>query len=257
MDKTFKKLSSADSWVILDGLSEIDQVLKKGVDPENLPLMFDAVTSLFYIDPFDRPDLLAAIDKALQTVAKMGPAAIPLILSSISDADIKAELNFARSCGLMDENAIEPLKDAFNSAKGSDALAFALYAFGKIKSPKIVSVLPLVLDAVNSPKKKMEDTAVRALGKICESINPDDLDNDTKELIVLALVNKVTHSNDVIRSKAIRSLGKLIRYGFADDIQKNRIMSEVRSILGLDEDRNLDQAYLVRREAQEILETSQ
>lgn len=216
--------------------------------------MFDAVTSLFYIDPFDRPDLRVAIEKAMNTVSKMGPDIIPLILEKIKDSDIKAELNFARSCGLMDESAIDPLISAFSDNNESEVLAFVLYAFGKIKSPKIVKALPIVLQEVNSPKKKMEDTAVRALGKICESINPDDLDGETQDAIFDSLISKLSHANEVIRSKAIRSLGKLIKFGFVNVIQKKQIISTIENVLGLDEERQLDPSYLVRREAQEILE---
>lgn len=256
MDMSFKKLSSANSSIIMEGLDEIETVVIQGSSSEDFPIMFDAVTSLFYIDPFDRPDLRTAIEKAVKTVAKMGAAAIPLVLEKIVDSDIKAELNFARACGLMDETAIEPLIKVVASKGGSAEMAFALYALGKIKSSKIVKALPLVLEKVNSPQKECEDTAVRALGKICESINPNDVDSNMRESIFDALISKLSHGNDVIRSKAFRSLGKLIRYGFVNDIQKNEIVSKVKQVMGLDEDRNLDPAYLVRREAQEILDAA-
>ena len=70
----------------------------------------------------------------------------------------------------------------------------------------------------------------------------------------IALVSKLSHGNDVIRSKAIRNLGKLIQYGFTNDIQTNKIMGKVKQVMGLDEDRKVDPAYLVRREAQEVLD---
>ena len=58
----------------------------------------------------------------------------------------------------------------------------------------------------------------------------------------------------MIRSKAIRNLGKLIQYGFTNDIQTKKIMGKVKQVMGLDEDRQVDPAYLVRREAQEVLD---
>jgi hypothetical protein len=69
-----------------------------------------------------------------------------------------------------------------------------------------------------------------------------------------ALVSKLSHGNDVIRSKAIRNLGKLIQYGFTNDMQTKEIMGKVKHVMGLDEDRQVDPAYLVRREAQEVLD---
>ncbi|MBC8346095.1 MAG: HEAT repeat domain-containing protein [Candidatus Marinimicrobia bacterium] len=256
MDNSFKKLSSANSSIIMEGLDEIGKEVSNGVPEENLPIMFDAVTSLFYIDAFDRPDLSTAIKKAMETVAKMGAAAIPLVLEKVIDSDIKAELNFGRACGLMDESAIQPLMDVLSSKDSSDKIAFALYALGKIQSPKIVAVLPLILEKVNSPQKECEDTAVRALGKICENMNPHDVNADFRESMFKALVSKLSHGNDVIRSKAIRNLGKLIRYGFANEIQKTEILSKVKRVMGLDENRQVDPAYLVRREAQEVLDAA-
>lgn len=256
MDKSFKKLSSANSSIIMEGLEEIEAAVTRGTSNDNLPIMFDAVTSLFYIDAFDRPDLRTAIEKALDTVAKMGAAAIPLVFEKVTDSDIKAELNFGRACGLMNEEAIAPLLKILSSKGGSPEIAFALYALGKIKSPKIVAALQPVLEKVNSPQKECEDTAVRALGKICENMNPEDVSLELREAMFNALVSKLSHGNDVIRSKAIRNLGKLIRYGFANEIQKNEIMAKIKRVMGLDEDRKLDPAYLVRREAQEILDAA-
>lgn len=254
MDNSFKKLSSANASVIMEGLDEIGKEVSNGISGNNLPIMFDAVTSLFYIDAFDRPDLNTVIEKAMETVAKMGAPAIPLVLEKVIDSDIKAELNFGRACGLMDENAIQPLMDVLSSNDSSDKIAFALYALGKIQSPKIVAVLPLILEKVNSPQKECEDTAVRALGKICENMDPRDVSAEFRESMFNALVSKLSHGNDVIRSKAIRNLGKLIRYGFTNDIQTKEIMGKVKQVMGLDEDRQVDPAYLVRREAQEVLE---
>ncbi|MDP6339630.1 MAG: hypothetical protein QF842_04775 [Candidatus Marinimicrobia bacterium] len=256
MDNSFKKLSSANSSIIIEGLDEIESFVTNGTKAEDLPIMFDAITSLFYIDPFDRPDLRTAIEKAVKTVARMGAAAIPLVMEKIADPDIKAELNFARACGLMDESAIAPLLNVIQSRSGTPEMAFALYALGKIQSPKVVAALPLVLEKVNSPQKECEDTAVRALGKLCENMNPEDVSIELREAMFYALVSKLSHGKDVIRSKAIRNLGKLIRYGFASDVQKNEILSKVRQVMGLDEDRKLDPTFLVRREAQEVLDAA-
>ncbi len=99
MDNSFKKLSSANASVIMEGLDEIGKEVSNGISGNNLPIMFDAVTSLFYIDAFDRPDLNTVIEKAIETVAKMGALAIPLVLEKVIDSDIKAELNFGRACG--------------------------------------------------------------------------------------------------------------------------------------------------------------
>ena len=255
MDKTFKKLSSANPKVILEGIKEIDSQIQTGVDPEDIPIVFDALTSLFYVDTFDRPELIAEVGFAQKTTARLGNVVIPLIIEKIHDTDIKAELLFAQTCGLMGEDAIEPLLKVFDQKHDSIDTAFALYAFGKIKSPEIQKALPTILKAIESPKKETEDTAVRALGKICESMDQNSLDENMKEKIASTLMSKCSHSNDVIRAKAIRGLGKFVRYGFSIDIQENEIRTYAENILGINEEDERDPAYLVRREAQEILDT--
>lgn len=255
MEYSLKKLSSADSNVLIEGVREITGALQGGLDPENVPIVFDALTSLFYIDTFDRKELTEAVELAQKTTASLGPGIIPLIIEKIHDTDIRSELLFAQTCGLMGPIAIKPLLEVFTEKHDSVDTAFALYAFGKIKSPEIRLALPVILDAIKSPKKETEDTAVRALGKICESMNPNDLTEDEKEKIFETFIRKCQHSNHVIRSKAIRGLGKFIKYRFSDDVQRNEIRTVVQNVLGLMEERERDQAYLVRREAQEILDT--
>jgi len=53
MDNSFKKLSSANASVIMEGLDEIGKEVSNGISGKNLPIMVDAVTSLFYIDAFE------------------------------------------------------------------------------------------------------------------------------------------------------------------------------------------------------------
>ncbi len=254
MSENYKALSSANPDEILAGIDEIWQELKGDPVPDRLELMFDALCSLFYIDVFDRPELAEVLNSAQRTVAAMGKAAIPLILERLPNADIRAELVFAQTCGLMGEDVIDDLLEYYDEKTDSTSRAFILYAFGKIKSPRIVTTLPLVLQAIKSPTRKLEDTAVRALGKICECINPNDVKLTVREEMFNLLINKIPHPNDVIRSKAVRSLGKMVRYGFTNAQQNNRVRAEINAILGLDDDHYLDPAYLVRREAQEILQ---
>ncbi len=253
MESYFKKLSSADPATISTGIKELAVELKAKPDEEKLSLMFDALSSMFYIDTFDRPDLRAVREEAQQVVAAMGPKAIPLILERLEHTDLKAELVFAQTCGLMGAEAIDTLIESYDRHREAIFRAFILYAFGKVQSPEIVKALPIVLQAVKSPSRELEDTAVRAMGKICESIQPDDVTDEEREEIFYALTKKLTHPNDVIRSKAVRSLGKLVRFGFTDQLQIDFLQGKMSDILGLEENSTWDYAYLVRREAQEVI----
>lgn len=253
MSDDYKQLSSADPQEILSGIASIQQELATGPEDERITLIFDALTSLYYIDTFDKPELREALDSIQQVVASIGSPAIPLILKRLEDVDIRAELLFAQTCGLMDEKVIDDLLKYYDENTDPTSRSFILYAFGKIKSPRIVAALPLVINAIKSPTRKLEDTAVRALGKICECINPEDVKPATRDEMFSLLVNKITHPNDVIRAKAVRGLGKMMRFGFTSAQQKNRLATEIKAILGLDDDLSWDPAYLVRREAQEVL----
>jgi len=255
MEKILKKLSSANSNIIMEGIQEITEFVKTGIDSDDISIVFDALTSLYYMDTFGRKELTAAVELAQKTTASLGPVIIPLIIEKIHDTDIRSELLFAQTCGLMGPSAINPLLEIFSDKHSSVDTAFALYAFGKIKSPEIQTALPIILEEIKSPKKETEDTAVRALGKICESMDPAKLSEDEKEKIFNTFLRKSQHSNQVIRSKVIRGFGKFIRYHFSDDIQKNEIRNIVQNVLGLGDEGDRDPSYLVRREAQEVLDT--
>lgn len=251
-----KKLSSVDPAVIAEGIQEIDATIDT-LTEKDIPLIIDALTSLFYIDTFDRPDLRKVVESAQQTVAKIGPRALKYLLEKVRYTDIKAELALARTCGLIGKSAIAPLIEILRTSSDTTDVAFILYALGKIKTPEIIEALPDILYCVKSPVQETEDTAVRALGKICESINPADLNDDQKQEIINLLMDRSRHDNEVIRAKAVRGLGKLIQYGFVTDAEKEVIITRVRATLGLVRKSDWDTAYLVRRESQQILDQTQ
>jgi hypothetical protein len=56
-----------------------------------------------------------------------------------------------------------------------------------------------------------------------------------------------------VRAKAVRSLGKLARYGHLNGRERWELAAILRRILGKDERFEWDRAYVVRKEAQEAL----
>ena len=256
MGDSFRKLYSVDPATIVEGIVEIKNQLPS-ISEEEIPAIVDALSSLFYIDPFDNPEMRKIIDDVQQLIADIGPGAIPTILEKIHNTDIKAELAFARTCGLMGKKAIDPLLEVVKEKSDTVDMSFALYAFGKIKSPKIVKTLPHVLKAVKSPMKESEDTAVRALGKIFENIKPADVSDEEIQDVLDVFLAKSYHSNEVIRSKAIHGFNKMLQFGFIKKDDKPVILNRVKTILGLDDDGEWDTSYLVRREAQQVLEQHQ
>ena len=57
-----------------------------------------------------------------------------------------------------------------------------------------------------------------------------------------------------VRSKAIRSYGKLARYGHLTKEEEQACKTTCELLLGVDEQYDWDRAYIVRKEAQEALD---
>ncbi len=253
MEDSFRKLFAADTATIIEGVNEIKTYLQT-ISDDDIPAIVDALSSVFYVDPFDNPDMAQVIQDVQNIIAGIGPIAIPTILEKVHNTDIKAELAFARTCSLMGENAIEPLLNVVKDKSDTIDTSFALYALGKINSPNVVQALPHVVKAVKSPLKESEDTAVRALGKLFENIQPGDVVEEMREEIMNIFLAKTKHSNEVIRSKAVRGLSKMLHFGFIKNEDKPIIINCVKGILGLTDPQDWDSSYLVRREAQQVLD---
>ena len=130
---------------------------------------------------------------------------------------------------------------------------FLLFALGKIKSPEIVQAANLALEAARSPDLELRDTATRAIGKFVESIPPSDLTKELRVAFIESLRTNLANANAGIRAKAIRSFGKLAKYGHLDATERNKLKTLCQLILGTDENFEWDRAYVVRKEAEEAL----
>ena len=89
-----------------------------------------------------------------------------------------------------------------------------LYALGKIKSPRIVEALPTALEAAGAPDQELRDSATRALGKFAESIPAGRIGRGGAHDVGRAsCAANLSDGSPAIRAKAVRSLGKLARFG--------------------------------------------
>lgn len=216
--------------------------------------MFELVLPLFYIDPLDHPEHLAAIEQAIGIVADMGEAIIPALIQNIEGGDVKAQLVIAQTLGRMGGQAIEPLIAQYQSGCGDPSCrAFLLYALGKVKSPEIVKAGPLAVEAAASFDLELRDTATRALGKFVESVPPGRLPAEMRVAILAQLQARLADDSPGIRSKAVRSLGKLAKYGHLTPQERGELKVKLQRILGEDEHYEWDRAYVVRKEAKEAL----
>jgi HEAT repeat protein len=215
--------------------------------------LFEMVTTLFYIDALDHPDLMPVVDEAVNLTASFGPWVIPILIDSLDAGDIKAQWAVAHVLGRIGESAIEPMLKAYSAAGDPTLRAFILYALGKIKHPQIVKAIPAALEAARSPDLELRDTAVRALGKFVTSVAPAQLPPLLKQQCMECLHSVLPDGNASVRAKAFRSLGKMAKSGHLTDVERNKLREACHLVLGTDEKGEWDRAYIVRKEAEEAL----
>ncbi len=246
-------LASSKLEELRQGLELVRREISKVGSTEAKPLL-EMVSTIFYIDPLDQPDMVPILDEAVSLVVGFGEWIIPILLKELDTADLKAQLAISHALGRIGADAIEPLMTEYQESSDPKCRVFILYAMGKIKSPKIVQVAQLALEAARSPDLELQDTAIRAIGKFVESIPPPDLSDDLKAAFIDTLRNNLADPMPKIRAKAIRSFGKLAKYGHLNSTERDNLKALCQLLLGVDENFDWDRAYIVRREAQEALE---
>jgi len=248
-----KHLAGSDPDEIRHGLTLAAKAID-GASVEETRTILEMVSSLFYIDPLDRPELVPLLEEAIDLVASSGGTVVPFLVEELGGADVKAQMAVAHVFGRMGSDAIDPLLAEFDSTEDTVRRSFILYALGKIKSPEIVRAVPILIESCGDSDPDLRDTATRAIGKTVESIPggamPDDLRAGTQEILRKNLADR----NPAIRAKAVRSLGKLAFFGHLSGEDRRKLRKTLILILGKDENFEWDRAYLVRREAEEALD---
>lgn len=258
VDEIKKLLASDQAQDIHQGLEMIrDEMDDVGdVGDEDLQDMVEMVLPLFYIDLLDHPELVPVVDEAISLVADSGQRVISLLIESLDAGDLKAQLAIGQALGRVGVNAIDPLIEAYRSTSEPERRIFILYALGKIESPQIKKALDVALSASHAENPELRDTAIRVIGKFAESIPSDQLSAADKEDILTTITDNLSDERAGVRSKAVRSYGKLAKYGHLNAEEREELTSLCHSILGSDEF-NWDRAYIVRKEAREILNFSE
>ena len=245
-------LASKNPEEILKGLRLIAIEIAKIGSREAKPL-FEMVSSLFYIDVLERPELVPVIDEAVRLAATFGGWVIPILIDHLDAGDIKAQWAAANVLGRIGADAIDPVSKAYASTDNPRLRAFILYAFGKIKSPAILKVAPAVIAATQSSDLEVRDTATRTLGKLAECIPASALCGELKQQFIKCLRDNLSDPNASVRAKAIRSLGKLAKYGHMTELEQKNLKPVCSRILGADGNNDWDRAFIVRKEAGEAL----
>jgi len=234
------------------GLELVKQEISR-VGSEDAGALFERVSTLFYIDPLDRPDLAPLLNEAVALVVGFGKWVIPALLHDLDDSDLKAHIVIANVLGRLGADAVAPLMAQYQSAPDSARCQFVLYALGKIKSPKVVQAAALAIEAAEGEDRELRDTATRAIGKFVESIPAAGLPENIGRRFVDVLQKNLGDRSPAIRAKAVRSLGKLAKYGHLTTDERQILRRTFEHLLGKDERFEWDRAYLVRKEAAEAM----
>jgi len=247
----FSKLADPDEEIVLQGIKEIERYLPE-LTGKKFKEALSSLSSLFYIDTIERPDLQKVIERAFETFKKFKARTIPFLLSLTRESDFKFQLNLAAALGKIGKPAIKLVLSRLNRSTDPNEKSFLLYSVGKIKDPAVIQSIPALLKGLKDEDQEVRDSAARTLGKMFEVVPPSKVSFKNRNLIFESLLKRISDESSGVRSKAVRSLGKMVKLGFMDDEQQKRLSKVAQRLLGQDESYNWDIAYIVRREAQEI-----
>jgi HEAT repeat protein len=245
-------LASSNPEKIHQGLELVRKEIARIGSKRARPL-FEMVAFLFNFDILDRPDLAPILNEAVSLVVGFGDWVIPELLRKLDAGDLKVQLTIGHALGRIGADAIQPLIAEYESTPDPARRVFVLYALGKIKSPLVMDAVPLALEAVVSPDLELRDTATRALGKFAESIPSLQVSDALRQEFIEKLQRNLADPSAGIRAKAIRSLGKLAKYGHLTLPEREALKEICQRLLGTDERFEWDHAYIVRREADETI----
>ena len=247
-------LSSANLEDMSVGLEKVRARVPRASDEEKHRYV-EIISTLFYIDTLDHPEYLPLVEDAISLVASIGKPAIPALIQQLEGGDVKSQMAIGQALGRMGAEAIPALlEDYHRTCPEPGCRAFVLYALGKVKSPKIIDAVPTALEAAAAADQELRDSATRALGKFAESIPAGSLSPETADANFQRLHANLSDGSPAIRAKAVRSLGKLTRYGHLSDELRNQLAMILKRTLGEDEHFEWDRAYVVRKEALEAMQ---
>ncbi len=251
MINALKLISSEKPGRIEQGLSWFSEHLPE-LEGEDYRQALQAVASVFTYDVYEMPQYQGVVNEAVNLLSAQGQLCIPYLLEMLHDSDFKVEFNLAVVLGRIGQTAVDPLMEAYQTSRHPAEKAFILYALGKIDHPSITKSIPLMVGALNDDDREVRDSAARALGKISDKIPPDDLGAKMRDEIFQKLLPKIKDEYSGVRSKAIRSLGKLSINDHLSEEQKHQLQTELLEILGKSGDFIWDSAFIVRREAEAV-----
>ena len=252
LEKVARDLAHADPAVVGRAVERLRPRLPHFKDADYRQAV-EMICSLFYIDTQDRPDLEVCLDRAMDVLSAQGPRVIPALLDQMRGSDIKSHIYLARTLARMGDKALPSLRNLIATAEDPYARAFALYALGKMIGPHVALALPEVIGNLMHPDREVRDSAARTLGKIAAVVRPGRLTPRLRREMFETLLRATRDVQPAVRAKAMRSLGKMAAAGLLNGRQRRTLADAAQSAVGRSETYGWDNAYIVRREAEETL----
>jgi len=249
VDDALEKLGSSDPKIVKEGVNFLATRVEK-LEGSELKIVLGALYALFYIDLYDIPNFYPTIESAMDVMAKRKEEATNFLLSRAGDSDLKAGMRIAITFGKIGAYCIEPLLEKLRSTRDHYTKTLILYTFGKITDPEIKRVIPDVMDAFREESKEVRDSAARAVGKIVEVVPPLDVPVSQRNRLLNSLLHLIRDPFPGVRSKAIRSLGKMAARNYISDEEKAKAKDILKRLTGQNIHFRWDNAYIVRREAE-------
>jgi hypothetical protein len=234
---------------VMEGLALVEKEVDRIAMGEAGELL-DIITTIYHLDVLDNPAMVPVLEKVVDLTVRMGSWTIPLLIEQLDTGDMKSQSVIAHILGKFGQDAIDPLIAEYSSTTNPTFKSIILYALGKIRSPSILKAVNPALDASQSSSLELRDTATRALGKFLESIPSGQLTLNQKDRYIECLHANLADQNNSIRSKALRSLGKMARFGHMTDNECEKLAEICRHMLGIDGTDDWDRAFIVRKEAE-------
>lgn len=247
-----EELRSRDLKAVKSALKKAEKLVAGGFYSDDL---IEVLTSLFFKDVYEYPEWRENVEYSAEIIGKAGKKSIPKLLNLSESSDAKAAFYFALSIGKIGIDCLDPVIQKLLKTESGYLKAVLIFALGKIKDKQMKRAIPDILPYLNDTDAEVRDSAARTLGKIFEVIKPNDISEKETVLVFEKLMELIKDQSPKIRTKALHSIGKLLKGGFLPNSQVARFEGVVLKILGKDGISNWDDAYIVRREAEELLLT--
>jgi len=251
LDFLYEAMKSNDPAIAANAIAEIGSNIDK-LGPEQIPEVVEVMANLFYIDLGDKPQFVKVVEDTVATIAAFGESAVPTLLWLLNESDLKANLMIGRTLGRIGPPAYGDLKDLFYHGHTPWQRVLALFALAKMHEAALMEIFPDVVNALDDSDRELRDTAARTVGRIISAFKPGQLPRDIVSAAFDKLLFRMQDLSAVVRSKTVRSIGKLAFKDYLDVDQLRHAKVEVENLLGLNGDEP-DPFYLVRKEAEEAL----